>query len=271
MLLGSCLEVVGVCLTNAHMHPRFAIMLFGFLPLKEALWYPLTLYPALLNAQALGLPFIAEASLVGLLQITQVVQYESMAYRRGIQLVASNPNFAFGNANDLLTGGPVLNMYANLAIAVTAGVFASQTRNAWVLGLAGFACVGVVGFRPFNWLKFIGCALRGDAVLWPPVEAYSLCVQSSPVRETWVLALSVTALALAVAAASPTASRRALTKDEAGLVVGSPVVYNALLGVIILCCDEDRRYARGDVWCQFAVLALAAIGLSFIVARRSKL
>jgi hypothetical protein len=281
LVLGTCLEVLGVTFTHAHMHPRFALHFLGFLPLKEMLWYPLTIYPSVLAARQMALGLGDEALLVGVLQTMQVIQYESMAYRRGIQLVAGNPGFLLGNVQDKITAGPWLNVYANWAIAVCGALLSRLAKDSrWnpaaavcAIGLGGFGMVGAIGFMPLNYAKALGCYF-GDIGLVPAdafrfedvFRVYSTCVRTSPMTESWILLLCLLVSCLWVLAAAKHKSARNAPAPRATrfawFAVASPLTYHLILGWVILRFDEE--IAPVPAMAQWLCLAVASVGLSWL-------
>lgn len=87
-IFGFLFETIGI-LTGSHCHPQYLIQVTYYAPLKEVLWYSLTLWPSYYLATSLKLDMIAEACLVGLLQMGVNIPYETAAPREGIL-----PNFS---------------------------------------------------------------------------------------------------------------------------------------------------------------------------------
>jgi len=295
-LLGAALEAVGVLLTHEHMHPRYAVML-GFLPLKEALWYPFTIYTSWVAASFVGLRDpVAEALLTALVQTVNVVQYESVAYRVGVQYVSFNPNFPLANVNDQITKAPWINIYANWAIAF-AGAYcaraaadsprAGAVEKAAVVGLLGLVLFCVVGMAPLNAFKALGCALEHASPL-PAlrdmervqsageaarlfVDAYGSCARRSAVTESQVVAFVLLASGAYVAFALRSSllsrdpdhlsrTRARWSVPDATLVVSVPTVYHLFIGMIALVVDHDGGVGAGQslmLWLTCAVTSTA--------------
>lgn len=292
--LGSCLEVIGVTLVHAHYHPKYLVML-GFLPLKEALWYPLTIYPLLLAVRPWSFTrnLLGEAALVGLMQSLSVMQYESCGYRDGVQMVATNPNFPLANPKDLLTRGPYANMYANFIIAVVTTFLSrameerggfNQKKVFGVLAVFGYPLVATLGFMPLNVFKFIGFAAlhRRDllAHLLPPrlaphavFEKYRELVQTSPATEGWALTLLLlfagycSAVMMREAFLSSSMirvtpeGRRSSVSSRGALTYAfvSPVVYNLTLGLVIALADTDGSVPRSQAFLLWLSLFCAVL------------
>ena len=290
VVLGSELEAVGVLLTHEHMHPRFAVMA-GFLPLKEMLWYGFLVYPCAVAASFLCLNPVAEALLAALLHSWQVFGYESVAYRNGIQLVASNPDFLMGNVNDKIAQGPWINVYANFWIAAM-GVFWARMAWRWNLGATAVPLVGVagllsfcvVGMAPLNALKAVGCYMDGRTVVPTTLTnaehvfaVYSSCAIHSSVTESRVFAFVVVVSFVVVLAGV----RHALTRrDEsfakranarwsafdAWIAVFVPAAYHVFLGLLVLMQDADPEVPRGNAFVMWLTAALGGVGSCFLCA-----
>jgi len=178
MAFGLGMETLGF-IVRSHAHGQFVLQVTSYLPLKEDLWYVLTLYPALVMGQLVfgsiqqqeqsrtggnSKSYIWEkALLVAVLGIVQDVPYEFVNSRPGVDVVYVNhEDFKLGDLSELINGGSATVILSYTLCSLSFGlILPNLDKNASVISgfLAGlFTCVvACVIQTPFHLLKYIGC------------------------------------------------------------------------------------------------------------------
>lgn len=257
-LIGAQMEFLGVAVTHSHKQSQMMVQVLPFLPLKEMLWYPMTQYPCFVLASGLRLGVAGTAAATALLHSFQVVQYESMAYRSGVDFLVSNPNFPLANTRDLIGGGPWMNIYGNFAIAFMAVGLAKTFPNNVLLAMAGLGLtvVSVLGFYPINLLKLAGCLASSGrcSPLWPErweldglVELYIRVVKQSPVLENLVVKLLMlwSAWFVLTSTRAATATQVRIPRRDVWFGIGNIVAYHGVLGWNVYLFDQGKQ-ASGE-------------------------
>ncbi|KAH9255562.1 hypothetical protein BASA81_006392 [Batrachochytrium salamandrivorans] len=264
-LIGAQMEFLGVAVTHSHKQSQMMVQILPFLPLKEVLWYPMTQYPCFVLASGLQLGTMGTAAATALLQSFQVVQYESMAYRTGVDFLVSNPNFPLANTQDLIGGGPWMNIYGNFAITFMAVVLAKTFPGNELLAMAGLGltAVSVLGFYPLNLLKLAGCLASSGrcSPLWPEmngweldrfVDLYIRIVKQSPVLENLVVKLLMLWSTWFVLVNTRTARMR-ISKQDVGFGIGNIVAYHLVLGWNVYLFDQGKQASAEEalsIWAR---------------------
>ncbi len=84
-LFGLSFELVGL-VARSHLHAQYVFQLTWFVPLKEGLWYAMTIWPSFFVAHQLRLSALSESMLAGLLEQLVNLPYEMLGDRPGIQV-----------------------------------------------------------------------------------------------------------------------------------------------------------------------------------------
>ena len=86
---------------ESHYHGQFTVQLTHYLPLKEAVWYMITIYMGIYVASISRLQaWYERAALAGLLAILQDMTYEMSNAREGLGLVWINPDCELANLSE---------------------------------------------------------------------------------------------------------------------------------------------------------------------------
>ena len=103
---GVGMETVGWAM-DSHRHGTFALQVTGFLPLKEAVWYNLVVYPSFVAARATGFGRAAQAAVTGLLAIWCDWGYEVSNSRPCVGVVEIDHRSAAANLGETWLTGTV--------------------------------------------------------------------------------------------------------------------------------------------------------------------
>eukprot|EP00947_MAST-08B_sp_MAST-8B-sp1_P003038 g3038.t1 len=99
------MEVIGY-VADTHTHAQFRWQIFSFLPLKELLWYPLTLYCSWCSARSAAFTdWWASAAAMALLQQTFACPYDFMGGRPAFGYWRFNKDFPLANFFDQSAAG----------------------------------------------------------------------------------------------------------------------------------------------------------------------
>ena len=105
LAFGLVMEVIGY-VADTHTHAQFRWQIFSFLPLKELLWYPLTLYCSWCSARSAAFTdWWASAAAMALLQQTFACPYDFMGGRPAFGYWRFNKDFPLANFFDQSAAG----------------------------------------------------------------------------------------------------------------------------------------------------------------------
>lgn len=293
-LFGLLLESAGVGL-GTHVHSQFSLQALPILPLKELLFYPLSLYSSFAAVRALGLSSLwAQAVAMSLMQHLANCPYDVLGAKPDAGYWTLNAESALANFGSDLGGV----LYSWLVTGAVVGLGAA-TCERWRLGPA--PTVVVVGFSlllspplwaPFHTAKFLGCAAQafeggaqakagladyaraaaaGDvAALW---DAHAVCIRASPVSDSscWAAGLVLVLLLMVAALASEPAqpgrapgsgpkssskSKPRISRDDSD-VVALVVGFHTLMTLLYWRIAPDQA-PKAAAFGAFAVIVHAA-------------
>jgi hypothetical protein len=226
VIFGAVMETIGFWV-GSHTHCQFVFQLTQFLPLKEAVWYAVVLYPAWLVASQQRLSLFREMMLMALLGILTDLPYELVNSRPGIRLVFIDPSCTLIDLSDKMLHASAAVCYSFMLVAamlsavirtVSDGRSQLATRvspDSIMLAIPFSVPLVLVAFLPVHLLKLLGCsqqwgqlllAHRPSAITTPlawldvVVQEHLSCRRTSAVTETHVFILLVL---IAISAALP--------------------------------------------------------------------
>lgn len=247
---GLVLEVIGFA-AGTHYHAQFLLQVVHFLPLKELLFYPLTMYPSWLAVEKLRLRKVWECAVaMGVIQHFANLPYDSFAARPGFGWTYMDPTFGFSNFDrSAWHGGVAAIFYGWLGFGVATGAACALARNAkantvntiFMLEISAFVACAL--WSPYHWMKVLGCSTLWDvpALLADPLLLYGRCVHESAMRDDLCWGLTLAALLAAFFAALRGAGRH--RRCEGGvsdwLMVIVTCLYHAGVFVAYAQFDHD--------------------------------
>lgn len=209
-LFGLVLEVIGY-IGGTHFHAQFLVQFMMFLPLKEILFYPLTMYPSWLAVEKLRLPKIWHCAVVmGIIQHFGHLPYDGFCARSGFGWTYLDADFQFSNFDKSQWHGGVAGVYYGwLTFNVASGAACAYSRNHHLSGTGTALLVGLSSllscafWGPYHWMKLGTCS-----ALWSlpfpdgdPMKWYGRCIREAGLSDDlcWGISLLILLCAAALA------------------------------------------------------------------------
>lgn len=276
LFFGFSMEVVGI-LVGSHAHPQFCVQLMFFCPLKEAIWYAMTMWSSWFLASSLRLSPVSEAMLAALLLQCVNIPYETSTQRPGISIVAYNVDFEMANVRDTWLQAPVINILANFIMPTFVAVVVRLCKRKQLSAMMTLILVSccsplcAVGFAPMNMMKFVGCTSLPLPELQPSLfqrlyKWYTTCMIQSTVTETAAWATHLIAYGLVV-------FREMLHMDSTPSMVTATTMDLVVLGFVMLAqiiewmcmlCVKDSSSAGSTVVTLIAYANIAGVTVCFL-------